>query len=288
MSLAALTLYLSLQPAAEYPPETPEWWGRGSQAALLKELHLYSARLAEELHDGASGLRPYTATSLLGFSKRRGLEPGRIYRLRWTSLRQDLSQALAWLVEQGGFRTGSVIHLDDFNFTIQQVELERQTYEDLSASYLLAKIPPERQLRLRFTSPTVFKTAGRHLPLPLPELVFGSLLERWNSFAPVTFPDELKRFISERLLVSRYKISSQVAPVKAGGLRIGAVGEMVYTSANYDRYWLSLLHTLAAYARYAGVGAGTTQGLGQCEAAGASGGETASGKNAGGKNAGSR
>lgn len=263
-----LALRLAESPSPEKP--LPLWWGRAAQAALLHALQHYSAELAEELHDGASGLRPYTATSLIGYSSRRGLEPERSYRLRFTALRQDVCEAFGWAAGQGSLKTGSTLRLDEYAFTIQQVDMQRQSYEELSAGYLLAKVPPERRLRLRLNSPTVFKTAGRHLPLPLPELVFGSLLERWNSFAPVTFPDELKRFVGECLLISRYRLSSRVVPLKGGGLRVGAVGEVVYTSANYDRYWLSLLHALAAYAAYAGVGAGTTQGLGQCAAAAAS------------------
>jgi CRISPR-associated endoribonuclease Cas6 len=52
--------------------------------------------------------------------------------------------------------------------------------------------------------------------------------------------------------------------MKEGGMRVGGVGQITYVSLNYDRYWMSVMHTLAAYALYAGVGAGTTMGLGQC------------------------
>jgi CRISPR-associated endoribonuclease Cas6 len=102
------------------------------------------------------------------------------------------------------------------------------------------------------------------VPLPLPGLVFGSLLERWNAFAPIAFPPEARRYAEECLAVSRYELSSRPVPVKSRGLRVGGVGQVTYTALNYDRYWLSVLAVLAEFARYSGVGAGTTMGLGQC------------------------
>jgi CRISPR-associated endoribonuclease Cas6 len=138
------------------------------------------------------------------------------------------------------------------------------SYQELSAPYLLSQITPARQISLQFTSPTTFKSGGKHIPLPLPELVFGSLLERWNSFATICFPSEVKRYAAECLAISRYRLSSRVVPMKSGGLRMGAVGEITYTTLNYDRYWMSVINVLAEFALYSGVGAGSGMGLGQC------------------------
>lgn len=35
-------------------------------------------------------------------------------------------------------------------------------------------------------------------------------------------------------------------------------------AVNHDRYWLSVINLLADFALFAGVGAGTSMGLGQC------------------------
>ena len=101
------------------------------------------------------------------------------------------------------------------------------------------------------------------MPLPLPEQVFRSLLERWNAFAPLAFPPETARFAAECLAISRFNLQSRSIPLKQGGLRIGAVGSITYTALTYDRYWLSVLHTLAEFARYAAVGSGGSMGFGQ-------------------------
>lgn len=138
------------------------------------------------------------------------------------------------------------------------------SYQELSAPYLLAKLTPPRRITFQFTSPTSFKSGGKHIPLPLPELVFNSLLERWNAYAPVIFPEETRRYAAECLALSRYKLSSRATPVKSLGMRVGGVGEATFSSLNYDRYWMSVISVLARFALFCGVGAGVSMGLGQC------------------------
>lgn len=144
------------------------------------------------------------------------------------------------------------------------------TYETLSAPWLLGRATPSRAVGLQFTSPTTFKSGGRHLPVPLPSLVFGSLLEKWNAFAPVAFPPEVRRYAEECLAISQFNWQSRGVPLKEGGLRVGVVGRVRYTATSFDRYWLSLINVLAEFAQFAGVGAGTTMGLGQCRQIGES------------------
>jgi CRISPR-associated endoribonuclease Cas6 len=137
-------------------------------------------------------------------------------------------------------------------------------YEDLSAPWLLGRVTPPRLVTLEFFSPTTFKSEGRHMPVPLPHLVFGSLLDRWNAFAPVAFPPEVRRYAEECLALSSYQLRSSGVVLKEGGLRMGAVGRARYVTTNFDRYWMSLIQLLADFAIFAGLGAGTGMGLGQC------------------------
>ena len=102
------------------------------------------------------------------------------------------------------------------------------------------------------------------MPVPLPGLVFGSLLERWNAYAPINFPQEVRRYAEECLAISQYELQTRPVPQKSRGLRVGAVGSVTYAALNYDRYWMSLLSVLAGFSLFSGLGAGTTQGLGQC------------------------
>jgi CRISPR-associated endoribonuclease Cas6 len=287
-----LSLVLSLRPAPHPDPNRPPplWWGRAAHALLLKVVRQTDENLAEDLHDGESGPRPFTASTLIGYSSRRGLNPAAAYRLRLTALTAQVAAHLLAAGQPGGsLHPGSLLELDFIPFQVTASSLSasaagsqaagslaagsqaadswagQTSYHTLGAPYLLAKIPAGRQVSLELASPASWKSAaGMHLPLALPELVFGSLLNRWNEFAPITFPEETRRYAAECLAISRFELSSRVVPLKRGSKRIGCVGKITYTSLNYDRYWMSLIQTLADYAFYAGVGVSTAQGLGQC------------------------
>ncbi|MEW6504970.1 MAG: CRISPR system precrRNA processing endoribonuclease RAMP protein Cas6 [Chloroflexota bacterium] len=267
-----LSLVLILRPLPVPPDERPlpNWWGRAAQALLLDVVRRADEELAATLHD-ENGLRPYTASNLLGHFEARRPLPDQTYTLRFTALMAPLTRLLIAAVQPGGaLAPGTPVELDYLPFRIEAVHLDPSThpwaataaYADFSAERLLGAAPP-RRLTLHFASPTTFHVNGKHLPLPLPEQVFASLLERWNAFSPLALPAETRRFAAECLHLSRYRLNSLPVPVKQGGLRIGAVGEATYTAARYDRFWLTVLFTLAEFALFAGLGSGVAYGLGQ-------------------------
>lgn len=302
MELLSLVLTLRpMQPADPAKP-LPLWWGRAAHALLLNVVRQYNPPLAESLHDPAlpnadfrsptedspskveNPIRPFTVSTLIGRFPQGGLDGERPYTLRITAFSQQVADVLSAATLSGPLAPGATIELDYLPFRVESVqpaaslrseiqnpksEIENPwaaatSYQELSAPYLLAKIPAPRRVSLQFTSPTTFKSGGKHVPIPMPELVFGSLLERWNAYAPIAFPPETRRYAEECLAVSYFKLSSRRAPTKSGGLRMGGVGEITYTSLNYDRYWMSVIGTLAAFSLFSGVGAGTAHGLGQC------------------------
>ncbi len=246
---------------------------------------------------GENLVRPFTVSTLIGRAGDGGPLQQEQYTLRLTAFRADVADCLAGAAREGALTAGAVVELDYFPFRVEAVQPgdltpktdltpqppslqgkgEKEggrgsgspwegceTYQTLSAPYLLAKNSAGRRIGLDFRSPTTFKSGGKHVPLPLPGLVFGSLLERWNACAPIAFPHELRRYAEECLALTQYKLSTRPVPAKSGSLRVGFVGEVSYTSLNYDRYWMSLLGVLAEFALYAGVGAGTSMGMGQC------------------------
>ncbi len=276
-----LSLVLTLRPLGA-AHGLPDSLARASHAVLLNAVGGADPALAGSLHEG-SGPRPFTASDLIGLKQREGLRPERTYALRFTALTAGTASALLAASAGGPLALGAEVVLGESGFRVEAVEGGEETpdsktqtpktshpwagaatYKSLSAPWLLARERPAARLALDFVSPTTFKSGGKHVPLPLPELVFGSLLEKWNAFAPVALPPETRRFAAECLALSRYRLSSRVSPMKEGGLRTGMVGMAVFTALNHDRYWLTLLNLLADFALYAGVGAGTTMGLGQC------------------------
>lgn len=270
-----LSIVISLKPVeplAEHG-EARHWWGRAVHAFFLKLVAGQNPELAQELHDDTAP-RPFSTSSLIGRFDRDGrLKTGETYWLRLTAMRQDVCQVLQNAIQPGGdLAVGAAVELDYTRFGVTS-ENEREgfglwqattSYAKLGAPYLLASQSPPHRLRLLFTSPASFKSEGRHIPLPLPRLVFGSLLERWNTFAPLAFPLELRRYFEECLVISRYELKTQAVHLKEGGVRVGMTGWVDFSTLNYDRYWMSLVTTLARYALFAGIGVATTQGMGQC------------------------
>lgn len=286
-----ISLVLHLCPTKAPAPETllPSWWGRAAHALLLEVVRQVDDGLAADLHmntqaEASNLVRPFTASSLTGRFVKGALDPMEIYTLRLTAFRPDVAGILYTAAGSGALAPGKIIELDYIPFEVVSIQPSLQgsqppsvdkrslwaavsSYQELSAPYLLAKQAAPRRVSMQFGSPTTFKSGGMHVPIPMPELVFGSLLERWNAYAPISFPAEVRRYAGECLAVSKYVLESRPVPMKSGGLRVGAVGRISYTTLNYDQYWMSVIATLTAFSLFAGVGVGTSTGLGQARAA---------------------
>ncbi len=265
-----LTLHLADDaPAGEDKP-LPLWWGRAAHALVLRLLDAADPALARRIHDDPSAPRPFTVSTLWGGR----IAAGEAVTLRLTALNGALADILRGAANSGGaLAPGASVELDGRSFSVQEAAWETQqhpwaasrSYRDVASAWLMGKVEhPPRQISLDLASPVTFKTGGRHLPLPLPELVFGSLLMRWNAFAPFALPEETRRYAAECLVLTRYNLRSRRVTLKPGQRRIGAVGQVTFRTLNYDRYWMSVLHALAEFSFFAGLGAGTTMGLGQC------------------------
>ncbi|MBN1877715.1 MAG: CRISPR system precrRNA processing endoribonuclease RAMP protein Cas6 [Anaerolineae bacterium] len=274
-----LSLVLTLRPARE--AALPPRLGRAAHAIVLARIAARDSALAEVIHAG-DGPKPLTCSELIGGRYgERAVLPGQGYTLRYTALTAEVSAALS-----RAFAVGDTLAFEGVDFCVESLApdplnlslLDSPTsaswagaddYEDLAARHLLpSDAAPANRWSLAFTSPTAFRAQGRTVPLPLPGLVFGSLANRWNAFAPVALPaDGVKRYAEEMVDLSRFSLRS--APGwdrgrgEQRGLRVGYIGKVTYSARNRDRYWLSVLGLLTAFACYSGVGVLTTMGMGQ-------------------------
>lgn len=269
-----ISILLPLKPLPNAQAKDTPWWGRAAHAFVLRAIQQLDASLAQRLHD-QDGLHPFTVSSLLGkLASSSRLKMDEIYALRLTACTGEVSQALLNALQPGApLSARQTVEMDYQPFELldrQRVSLPfeawqvQTSYAEIGAPYLLAAQPPPRRIRLQFASPTTFKSEGQHQPLPLPKWVFGSLLERWNAFAPIGFPQELLRYIEECLTLRSYDLRTRTILVKENILRVGMVGWAEFSTLNYDRYWMSLVTTLARFALFCGVGAGVSYGMGQC------------------------
>lgn len=266
--LTALILQFTCVASAELPRDL----GRPSHALFLRLMSEHDAALAESLHQ-SDDLKPFTCSGVFGGRRRAEtlhVAPGDALWIRYTGLTAPVSHflfALAARAQAGPFP----IELEGVTFRVTGATLDASVhpyagsaaYEQLSALYLLARDVPASCFDLRFVSPTAFRAKGQNLPLPLPGSVFGSLLDKWNAFAPIAMPDDARRFAEECLALSRFHGRTRLLRGKAGAVQVGFVGSARFAATNRDRYWLSLMNVLADFAFYAGVGRLTTQGMGQ-------------------------
>lgn len=265
--LLSVILELTSQRTAVLPAHL----GRANHSLLLKWISGFDAPLAQALHDG-DGPRPVTCSSLLGITPTATGLPvraGAQYSVRLTSLDALLSQKIE---ERLIHDAPANWNLHDHPFAVSAVVCDpaRNTwsnstsYEELAGRYLVAGEKSGKSVTIEFVSPTTFKSKEMQVPVPMPGLVFGSLLDRWNALSAVTLPDDFRLFAEEAVAISYHHLRTEVVQHKQGSLLIGAVGKVTYRALSDDIYWLACLNILADFAFYSGVGAKTSTGLGQC------------------------
>jgi CRISPR-associated endoribonuclease Cas6 len=257
------------------PVTLPANLGRAAHAWCLNQVRAKDAAMAEALH-APNQERPLTVSNLWGGGRpARGqlsLSPDRPCFLRLTSCWPELStlvqeEILPHLLEE-------IVTLAGADFRVQAVACDagvhpwagQTRFEDLVQQHMLSTAAPPRHVQMQFASPTVFRSDGANVPLPLPGLVFEGLARRWNAYAPLHLHPDVRRFADECLVISRYRLRTErVAFGEEGerGAYPGFVGTCSYAFRAHDAYWMRLIHLLAAFALYAGVGARTTMGLGQ-------------------------
>ena len=263
-----IAITLTLAPTTDMT--LPAFVGRANYAELLARLQLFDAPLATAIHSG-DGPKPLTCSSLLAVRAERDavqLRAGQLVTVRFTGLTAAVSHALRaclleappahWrLVDQEFAVVGATCDPAQHGWSGQT------TYEALAAAQLLRTEALDRQVTLEFAAPTAFKSKDATMPVPLPGLVFGSLVERWNAFSPIVLSPEMRTYGEEVMAISRYKLESRAVGQKGDGVRIGGVGQATYRALAGDRYWLGVMHMLAEFARYSGVGVQTATGMGQ-------------------------
>jgi CRISPR-associated endoribonuclease Cas6 len=277
--LTALVLTLHPTTAAT----VPAFLGRAAHAWFLDQLHQADPALAQRLHT-PNVPRPFTVSPLWCPSARprRGSMPlstGQPCFLRLTSLEKPLSTLL--LGELAERWRGGKLHLTGVPFRIQQVASspaghpQARTIAYGALREEMARRPPPDHVTLRFLTPTTFRRSPPadapftddpyDVPLPLPQVLFGGLLQLWNTFAPQPLPEALGAFARDCVVVSRYALHTELVAFGSGrrGRVGGFVGQCRFAMRCSDTAWRRRIGLLASFAPFAGVGWRTAMGLGQ-------------------------
>ncbi|MBV9388694.1 MAG: CRISPR-associated endoribonuclease Cas6 [Chroococcidiopsidaceae cyanobacterium CP_BM_ER_R8_30] len=115
-----------------------------------------------------------------------------------------------------------------------------------------------RQLGFSLCTPATFRQGKYDSALPTRECVFHSLLNRWNRYSGIPFPETL----IESLFPSFFDIRTELVNHPEGKWA-GCVGTISYRIlGDVDAIAIKQLNTLADFALYAGVGRKTPMGMG--------------------------
>lgn len=302
MSSLTSTIF-QLRPLSRTPVPAENWWGRAVHGLFFNTMKALDQQLAEQLHPPAkangscqtaggiapqgSGMgeedaarnedfQPFTASTLFGSFTKGMLQPDQLYSFRITTLDEGSAAVLEQATAQGrDLSPGSPVVLANRAFQI--VSIARNQQEDPWAradSYcLLAQrfcqegddLPHD--LTFHLVSPAFYKErkTGEYI-LPMAGWLFANLQKKWNRFAPREFPRLEEIAFDDLTTIFRFDLRSQAVLLKGwNAKRVGAVGQITFTrsEACSTDGWRALC-LLAAYARYAGVGAATPLGFGQC------------------------
>lgn len=268
-----LSLVFILRPVSDlYIPMT---LGKAVHACFLRLVNTWDERMGTRLH-GTDPHKPFTTSPLQGpfivRDQQLLLRHDQAYWLRVTSLEPRLSRLLLAIEEQ----PPQCINLLGAKFTVTSVSshprdhawARRSSYEELHTVKLLSDARSRARVKMAFVSPTAFRSQSRTILLPLPHLVFASLLDKWNRYAPFPLDTGLIGAIDAGVDISRYELATKMMDFD-DYRQLGFVGDCTFiarSGASEEAAWG--LQVLAAFAFFAGVGYKTTMGMGQAKQVG--------------------
>jgi CRISPR-associated endoribonuclease Cas6 len=154
-------------------------------------------------------------------------------------------------------------HLGSTNLIVTKIAGTRQSQDVWADACTYAQLyeqasSSDRQIALQLATPTTFRQGKYDCALPTRELVFQSLLARWNRYSGMEFHD----IAVDAIFPSYFDIRTRPAMV-AKAKTIGCVGEISYRLfENLDAKQIKQINALADFAFYCGIGRKTTMGMG--------------------------
>ncbi len=266
--MALLAAVIHLKPSRPLPA----WSGRAAQAWFLDNVRRADPALARVLHGDPHDARgqerrPYTISVSQD-------QPGQTW-LRITSFSPVLTAFL-----EGTFLPS--LH-DPITLTGIDIEIAgiatsghpwagRSDYEQIARqAFDLSANADHLRPAFQFATPTAFRHNGLLIPLPLPEMVYGSLIRAWDSFSPVGLPVRLNDFLAQAVAIARHRLMTHTVRLGKDEQYVGFTGSVEYAllaensglSEDAFRQRVQTLALLTDFAFYTGVGIRTAVGMGQ-------------------------
>lgn len=248
----------------------PETQGRLLHAAFFQIIKKYSAELADYTHNNVR-FKPFTVSELYPQKKMERVGnlilvgKGDLFHWRVTGLNENLLQAMLAVSEGYFLQVGSV------PLRVERVITESDDFGAagiLDENQLIAAclgVDKVKRISFHFISPVSFRSFENDYPVPLPQLIFGSVVDKWNlAEMPVTFDKDEVRDVSAKILPESWKGQTKQVYFKQDRGVTGFIGEFTFNVNMLPKEMQQLLLLLALFAQFSGVGRLTGQGMGQC------------------------
>ncbi|OAT80410.1 CRISPR-associated endoribonuclease Cas6 [Desulfotomaculum copahuensis] len=248
----------------------PPSMGQVLHAFFLDRVRNLSPELAAGLH-GPAAVKPFTVSPLWGrveFTDNRWrLFPGEEYAFRVTSISPRLS---TWMRDHWLASLSAEIELAGARLQVAGVTVDPQAHPWASSSDYreiyntwISRDDVPYQFSLEFHSPTAFKNRGINYPLPDPQHVFMHLLQKWNLYSPINLGDNLLAYIEDNVFLRSFKLQTKIIHFDRYK-QVGFTGVCSFGIRRREEEIMArVIHMLADFAFYAGVGYKTTMGMGQ-------------------------
>jgi CRISPR-associated endoribonuclease Cas6 len=254
---------------AERDGEIPVTQGRLLHAAFFQIIKTFSVKLAESTHNYVR-FKPFTVSELFLQDEMEQVEnylivrKGCIFNWRVTALNKQLLQAILAVPEGYVLQAGPVpmrvdkILTDSDDFGAAAILDENEL---IAACLSVDKV---KHISFSFISPVSFRSFKDDYPFPLPQLIFGSIADKWNlADMPVKLDKDEVREFAAKILPESWRGQTRQVFLKADRGVTGFIGEFTFNVSMCSREMQQLLLLLAQFAQFSGVGRLTTQGLGQ-------------------------
>ena len=268
------SLVLNLLPESPIPPQFLT--GRHLHALFLTLVSSVDTQLGDYLHESKAD-KAFTLSPLQVVSRQKSGVRSHNHTLEWEhtkpiptgtpcwwriSLLDDtlfgkLTQLWLNLNPQQPWHLGSAdLHITSILGTPQSTQpwanaiSYAQLYEEAKMS--------DRQINFSFCTPTASRQNQYDCALPTRELIFNSLVKRWNQYSPI----QLSQSLVEPLFPSFFDIRTEMVADSRSKF-IGCVGAMNFRiMGDVDSLTIKQINALADFALYSGVGRKTPMGMG--------------------------
>jgi CRISPR-associated endoribonuclease Cas6 len=233
-------------------------------------------KLGDYLHE-AKADKPFTLSPLQVISRQHSGVRGQGHTLQWEHTKAIAAGTSCWwrisLLDDTLFSKLTQLwlnlnpnqpwHLGPADLHITSILGTPQSTQSWANAISYAQLYEEssdhnRQIELVFCTPTAFRQSQHDCALPTRELVFNSLIKRWNQYSNI----ELSKTILDSIFPSFFNIRTELVADSRSKF-IGCVGAMSFRLlGEVEPLTIKQVNALANFALYSGVGRKTTMGMG--------------------------